>query len=318
MTDSTFINYRRDDSGAEAKLIADTLRRSVGPEKVFIDTESIDIGEIWPERLQKALVGADCALVVIGPKWLKAGINEWGQRRIDIASDWVRQEIALALKDKNKNVIPILVNGAKMPPSSALPDNCSEITTRQAIELRRNYWENDIKLLTLKLGVSDSKESSTFRPPNPIINSIWDNLSPSLQDALSLAANAARREGKDIISTRTLFSAMRRLQPDRLSEFFRELPEEALPKSVPEEVSIDAGAFSDIRLFSGCVQDSLNNLVPQTNTREKLSTEDIFLDIARYGKGDSVRQLRTHGISVNRINELVGQLGWSVLNRENV
>ncbi|RTZ64197.1 MAG: hypothetical protein DSZ29_05825 [Aquificaceae bacterium] len=191
--------------------------------------------------------------------------------------------------------------------------------TQRSFEIEKDEdYEEDIPVL-LKGSVIRSLPTLSINKKevlsNPLLDSIWDNLSPSLQDALALAANAARRKGKDIISTRTLFSALRRMSPDRLPAFFEQIPEDALPKATKNEIEPNINALSDIRLFSHCVQDSLNNLIPKINVDEKLTTEDIFVDIALNGKGKSVRRLRTHGINVNRINEIVKQLGWSIINR---
>ena len=316
MANVIFISYRRDDSGSEAKLIADALCKSLSPEAVFMDTASIDYGDTWPDRIRSALLESRYVLVVIGPDWLLAGMDEWGQRRIDNEADWVRQEISTALKDDNKTIIPLLVGNAKMPPSDVLPDDVAAITSKQAIEIRRDYWDHDIKLLTAKISPDiDTSHLTRAASSNPLINTFWNNLSPSLQDALSLAANAARREGKDIISTRTLFAALRRLHPDPLSEFFDQIPSEALPNPVAQDVTADPNALSDIRLFSGCVQDSLSHLTPQAGPDDKLTAKDLFVDIARHGTGESVRRLRTYGIDSNRIDEIVRQLGWSVAER---
>lgn len=150
---------------------------------------------------------------------------------------------------------------------------------------------------------------------SPILQPVWDRLDHDLQDAFALAATAARREGKDIVSTRTLFAALRRLQPDRLSAFFNQLPTDSLPKPIADNIEVEPSAISGIRLLSGCVQDSLSNLSPRVTHEKKLSSEDIFIDIARHGTGESVKRLRTHGVDVERINEIVRQLGWMVTER---
>jgi hypothetical protein len=46
---------------------------------------------------------------------------------------------------------------------------------------------------------------------------------------------------------------------------------------------------------------------------EAAYSEDVFVDIARYGTGESVRQLRTHGISRELIGTMVRDLGWQIL-----
>ncbi len=319
MNKTTFISYRREDSGPEAKLIADALTSAIAPDAVFMDSTSIDFGETWPDCIRLKLLQSDYVLVLIGPDWLKVGMNEWGQRRIDNKTDWVRQEIDVALNDNKKTIIPILIRNAHMPPPDVLPEEISLISSKQAINLRQAYWDHDIKLLVSKIYPPAHKDETGFTniaQSNPLVDSFWDKLSPSLQDAFSLAANAARREGKDIISTRTLFAALRRIHPSPLPEFFAKIPKESLPEPVSEDIPTDLEALMDIKQFSGCVQDSLNHLTPKSSLDDKLTAEEIFVDIARHGVGVSVKRLRTYGVDPSRINEIVQQLGWSVSERE--
>lgn len=309
-----FINYRRDDSAAEAKLIAAAVRRVLRSESVFVDTETILSGEAWPDRIRTALTASRYVLVLIGPGWLTAGTNEWGQRKIDDESDWVRIEIAGALGDPRKTVIPILIRGAKMPPGDALPIDVAAVTTRQAIDIRRDYWDHDVALVTARVSPATG-ESMRVITPSSLVDPFWSDLSPDLQDAISLAATAARRAGKNIISTRTLFAALRRLHPEPLQEFFEQVPSEALPEPLPEGLSVDVRALAEIESFSSCVRDSLEHLTSRSSQERRLAAEDVFIDIARHGMGDSVRRLRTHGVDVNRVNVIVRQLGWRITER---
>lgn len=146
MTSSIFISYRREDSAAEAGRIASALRREVGEDEVFIDTSSIAAGARWPAEIQTSLARARLVIVVIGPDWLTAGINQWGQRRIDHAEDWVRQELAYSLSQE-KEVIPLLVRGGAVPPKDVLPEDIKTLYDIQAVEIRTNYWDHDLGLL---------------------------------------------------------------------------------------------------------------------------------------------------------------------------
>ena len=148
-----FISYRRDDASSEAIAINNVLRQEFGKDSVFLDTSSLQAGSVWPEDIQISLRRAETVLVIIGPNWLRAGSNNWGQRRIDQDNDWVRQEIALALS-ANKRIIPVLVAGGTVPPSSVLPEPIESLSQRQAIEIRRDYWDHDIKLLLAQFGRS--------------------------------------------------------------------------------------------------------------------------------------------------------------------
>lgn len=152
-----FINYRRDDSGPDCISIADAVDAIFGKGSAFLDTSSLGAGAIWPEQLKKALEDAEYVLAVIGPDWLRAGADEWGRRRIDKTDDWVRQELQLALETLGKTVIPVLVRGGRIPPVDVLPDPLRALGERQSIELRRDYWHHDIKLLLAQLGPHTAK-----------------------------------------------------------------------------------------------------------------------------------------------------------------
>jgi hypothetical protein len=58
-------------------------------------------------------------LVVIGTHWLSI-TDDNGRRRLDDSEDFVRREIEAALQSGIR-VIPVLVDGATMPPSDQLP-----------------------------------------------------------------------------------------------------------------------------------------------------------------------------------------------------
>ena len=70
-----------------------------------------------------------------------------GRRRIDNPEDWVRLEIKIAI-ERNKLIIPILVNSVKMPTQEGLPPEIKELSNRQAIRLNQETWDNDISLLS--------------------------------------------------------------------------------------------------------------------------------------------------------------------------
>ena len=155
MSASIFINYRRDDTGPEAMLVREAVRSEFGNDFVFMDTSSLLPGILWPETIKDGLRRAKTMLAVIGPEWLRAGSDEWGLRRIDQKADWVRSELAVAL-GKEKRVIPVLVRGAKMPPAKVLPEALRRLPKLQAISLRHEYWDHDIKLLLAQVNQKET------------------------------------------------------------------------------------------------------------------------------------------------------------------
>jgi hypothetical protein len=99
MQPSIFVSYRREDSEAEAGRLRTTLLGQFGDEAVFMDTSSIQPGARWPSQISSVLGSAKAVLVVIGPEWIRVS-DQWGLRRIDEETDWVRKEIPIGFARK--------------------------------------------------------------------------------------------------------------------------------------------------------------------------------------------------------------------------
>jgi hypothetical protein len=147
--------------------------------------------------------------------------------------------------------------------------------------------------------------------PSSVISENWNLMDEELQNALLLAANVSLKRGKDRISTERLFQAFVSISPKRLSGLFELFPEGALPDADPTVENSDENALRKIGGLSTCVNNAFANLGPSASRNERLSPEDIFVEIARNGNNDSVRRLRTHGIDQSKLEALLKQLGWS-------
>jgi len=147
--DLVFVSYRRQDSSAAARWLAQTVSRTFGAQSVFVDTESIRMGDEWPARIDQALGFATILIAVIGERWLRIA-DDAGRRRLDKEDDWVRNEIAHALEQK-LHVIPLLLAGTKLPKKNELPAPLERLTSRQAFDLRDDRWESDLALLLARL-----------------------------------------------------------------------------------------------------------------------------------------------------------------------
>jgi TIR domain len=73
-----FISYRRDDSAAVARALYLQLKERFGSGQLFMDVNSMQPGEPWPERIQSELQTATVVLVLIGRKWLFAA-DQYGK-----------------------------------------------------------------------------------------------------------------------------------------------------------------------------------------------------------------------------------------------
>lgn len=150
-TPSIFISYRHSaDSELAASRLAEDLRRHFTREQVFQDFVSIDPGADFVEALERGLEICAALLVVIGPNWLGV-VDDKGRRRLDLADDWVRREVAESLRRQGVRVFPVLLGDARMPGVDDLPEELRPLTRRQAFPLTVRHWANDVAELVESL-----------------------------------------------------------------------------------------------------------------------------------------------------------------------
>jgi hypothetical protein len=156
MPSKIFISYRREDSAANALGIGQYLEHQFGRKNVFIDVD-MRAGTKFPAVLEQRLAECKVMLVLIGPEWL-GGRDENGQRRIDSQDDWVRLEIAHALK-RNITVIPVRINGATLPPKSALPEEIQGLLDHQAVSISTAGFRHEMSGLSKDIRAISSPSS---------------------------------------------------------------------------------------------------------------------------------------------------------------
>jgi hypothetical protein len=137
-----FISYRRDDSGGWAGRLYDRLSQHFGRDNVFMDIDTIEPGLDFVEVIEQAVGSCDALIALIGRQWLTI-TDTSGRRRLDNAEDFVRLEIAAALA-RNIRVIPALVQGARMPDSTDLPDVLRTLARRNAVEISERRFHDDV------------------------------------------------------------------------------------------------------------------------------------------------------------------------------
>lgn len=157
-------------------------------------------------------------------------------------------------------------------------------------------------------------EFLTGTEPN-FLHIVWDLLDANLQDALSMAYNQSRREGKDRISTTRFLAAIRRLQPEPLPDLLNFLPKDSLPTPIDKDITTEMMILHSNPLLSSCVGGSLRHLGEQASYQNQLSSADVFVDIAKYGVSPAVKRLRTYGVTADKIDRIVDQLGWKLHRR---
>lgn len=140
-----FISYRREETAYPAGWLYDRLADRYGGGQVFKDVDSIQLGDDFVEAITRAVGSCDVVLVLIGDKWITIS-DEHGRRRLDDPDDFVRLEVQAALT-RNVRVIPILVDGARMPRADELPESLVKLVRRQALEFSPARFEFDTSRL---------------------------------------------------------------------------------------------------------------------------------------------------------------------------
>ena|SRR5438034_2581591 len=145
MAVKVFISYRRADSAGYSGRVMDRLDRELGRDLVFMDVDAIPLGTNFSKVLHEEIAKCGVLLAVIGSNWLDAR-DERGNRRLDNPNDFVRIEIAAALQ-RNIPVIPILLEGARIPKADELPEDLKELGLRNGMEIRHASFQDDMNRL---------------------------------------------------------------------------------------------------------------------------------------------------------------------------
>jgi len=173
MAAGIFISYRRDESRHAAGRLADDLGQIFGTDHIFRDIEGIELGVEFAKSLEKALAACSVMLVLIGPQWLDMPDRKHGGRRLDQADDWIRQEVATALR-RDVRVVPVLLEGATLPDASELPADIRSLVGRQAMELSDVRWRGDLQRLVDALAKLPGFEvDRKVPPPAPNRKKLW-------------------------------------------------------------------------------------------------------------------------------------------------
>lgn len=145
---SLFISYRRKDTRWFTRQLQEAIRQEFPNIEIFWDLE-LSLGENFVEAIENAVSQCQVLLAIIGEDWLTI-TDGHGQRRLDNPNDFVRLEIAQALK-RSIRVIPVLVDHKAMPLIDELPEELKQLVQRQALEVDEKRFRHDVNVLLLEL-----------------------------------------------------------------------------------------------------------------------------------------------------------------------
>lgn len=145
-----FLSYRRGPGTSETVgRLYDRLAVRFGKDMVFMDVDTVRPGMDFVEAISREIGSSQAVLAIIDPNW---ATDTTGRDRISEHGDYVRLEVASALR-QGVTVIPVLVLGAQMPSSSALPPDLRPLTRRHAIVLAHERFNTDVLPLEQELEI---------------------------------------------------------------------------------------------------------------------------------------------------------------------
>jgi hypothetical protein len=160
---TVLISYRRDDTAGHAGRIYDRLATALGSSTLFMDIEGIGAGHDFTRDIRSAVESCQVLVAVIGREWLDIR-DDQGQRRLDDPNDWVRLEVATALQ-RDIVVIPVLVEGARMPRDRDLPPDLAPLAKRQALEISDTRFNGDVERLVTAIRGDAAPRAGAGRGP---------------------------------------------------------------------------------------------------------------------------------------------------------
>ena len=140
-----FISYRRGEATIYAGRLYDGLSARVGEEDVFMDVDALEPGVDFVEHIEREVGSCEVLIALIGRDWVDVTDAE-GNRRLEDPQDFVRLELATGLS-RDIRVIPVLVQGARMPRAGELPDDLKPLARRNALEIADLRWRHDFARL---------------------------------------------------------------------------------------------------------------------------------------------------------------------------
>jgi hypothetical protein len=149
-----FISYRRQDSASDARLVRDHIERAFGPGSAYLDVAEKRPGD-FRDPIDENLARCNAMVVLIGAvtEWL--GESDGSLPRINRENDIVRYEVAAALDRDDTVVLPILLDGTRMPVDDELPESLKLLQWQQGFEVRRASFEHDIQIVLDRLEAID-------------------------------------------------------------------------------------------------------------------------------------------------------------------
>lgn len=148
-----FISYKNDNAGNNFAIRLKEDLENAGY-SVYFNSDECHSGD-FPERLQEAVLACKDFILILSSGCMQQLINN-GE------IDWVREELLTAHK-AGKHIIPILMDGVKMPSDKrVMPEELQFLPTTDAIVLPEQYRKSPFHHL-IKTFISKAEKDDVYR-----------------------------------------------------------------------------------------------------------------------------------------------------------
>ena len=155
MAGRVFISYRRADTAQAAGWLYNRLTGHFGRNNVVMDVDPAPYGGNLAHAIDASVATCDALVVLIGPHWLAVtgeGLHD--------PNDYVRLALESALA-RGTLVIPVTVDGARMPVNGELPPSLASMAGQPAFEVGLRSFDADTGQLLRVLDQSIAERQAT-------------------------------------------------------------------------------------------------------------------------------------------------------------
>jgi len=149
-----FISYRAGTDSAAADALEAALGARIGPDRIVRDIDEVPPGVDYAQHIDANIRQCSVLLAVIGPGWLEKFDN------LQRPDDFPATQIEAALERDDVAVIPVLLDGARMPKARTLPEPIAELADLKPIRLSRQRFERDVKRIINRLEAPERRRIS--------------------------------------------------------------------------------------------------------------------------------------------------------------
>ena len=201
MAGRVFISYRRADTAQPAGWLFNRLTGHFGRNNVVMDVDPAPYGGNLAHAIDASVATCDAFVVLIGQHWLAVtgeGLHD--------PNDYVRLALESALR-RGTLVVPVTVDGARMPVNGELPPSLASMAGQPAFEVGMRSFDADTGQLMRVLDQSIVERQATQLRPASGLTPVPGSPAPSTPVPGPLPYSTKPLSPRRRFGTRTLILA---------------------------------------------------------------------------------------------------------------